>query len=539
MISISNSRSLFSGILLTALFVPAVSFAQTSLALSVSPTLIELGSAPGESWQSSVKVINSNPFDLTVYASIVNFEPEGEAGLGRFVPVQEQNADQVTLAEWVTLPQASVTIPAQGTGEVPFIVSVPEDAEPGGHFAALLIGTQPPASETGVGVRTSQIVSSLFFLNVEGDIIENGFIRSFTASNSFLPTPKVDFTLRFENQGNVHLQPQGDIIIYNMWGTERGRIPINYYTSFGNALPGTIRKFDFTWEGSFSFTDIGLYRAVATISYGEASRQFTDQATYFWVIPLRGLFITLLSILGIILFARWAVRSYVRRMFALAGIDPESLGSRSDRHETRGHVKGDELDIRTITAPVRVSFSDLQTRTTYVHSMLDAVREIRLFVVSYYRFFLGMLGVILVVGIVWWFVNDATAPASDYTVQIGDAVNPVNLNAEEISFLRYHPQGLDDPALKAFAYEVELINVSGVAGRAGELAAVVVAAGHPVSALSADISSQRNRSVIVFPQSREAEALAISQALGGVLLSAAEDESNRIRIFVGEDFSKR
>lgn len=54
--------------------------------LSVTPTLIELSAEPDRSWESSIKVINNNSFELTVYATVVNFAPDGENGQGMFIP---------------------------------------------------------------------------------------------------------------------------------------------------------------------------------------------------------------------------------------------------------------------------------------------------------------------------------------------------------------------------------------------------------------------------------------------------------------------
>lgn len=59
-------------------------------------------------------------------------------------------------------------------------------------------------------------------MRVEGDVQEDGGIREFRAIDSFLDTPDVTFSLRFENKGNVHLQPRGNIVITNMWGQREG-----------------------------------------------------------------------------------------------------------------------------------------------------------------------------------------------------------------------------------------------------------------------------------------------------------------------------
>ena len=252
--------------LLVALFLAAVVFpvathAQEATSLSVTPPLFQISAEPGQVWQSSIKVINTNDFPLTVYAQPVNFEAEGENGRGRFLPILEQETSGQTLAEWITVTDAPIVIEPESSKEVPFIVNLPETVPPGGHFAAIFIGTRPPAEADSMAVRTAQVVSSLFFLTVSGDVIERGSIREFSVVDSFTEVPSSNFVLRFQNEGNVHVRPRGSITIYNMWGKERGVIPINQHSNFGNVLPSSIRKFEFSWAGEPSLADIGHYTA--------------------------------------------------------------------------------------------------------------------------------------------------------------------------------------------------------------------------------------------------------------------------------------
>ena len=50
--------------------------------------------------------------------------------------------EDVTLAEWFTITREAVVVPREQSKEVPFSVRVPFEASPGGHFAAILVGTK-------------------------------------------------------------------------------------------------------------------------------------------------------------------------------------------------------------------------------------------------------------------------------------------------------------------------------------------------------------------------------------------------------------
>ena len=98
-------------VLLLALCVPGIAAAQESLSLSVTPPLFQLQAVQNQTWQSSIKVINTNAFPLTIYADPVNFAPTGEQGQGRFIPIINNETENGTLAEWVTISSAPIVIP--------------------------------------------------------------------------------------------------------------------------------------------------------------------------------------------------------------------------------------------------------------------------------------------------------------------------------------------------------------------------------------------------------------------------------------------
>ena len=114
---------------------PLTSEAQERLSFSVSPTIFDMTANPGQSWRSTVRIINANPYDLTVYVDVVNFVPKGEGGVPRFIPKEESDELSTSLAHWITS-EPSMTIPAEKTVEFPFTITLPDNASPGGHFAA-------------------------------------------------------------------------------------------------------------------------------------------------------------------------------------------------------------------------------------------------------------------------------------------------------------------------------------------------------------------------------------------------------------------
>ncbi len=299
------------------LFAPfATTAADSKMSLTVIPPFFQLALDPGETFKSSVKVANTNNYDLNIYTSLMNFKAEGDEGRGKLTPIVGSGAEVIpnTLAQWIKISEGPFASPKENSIEIPFTVTIPKDAPPGGHYAAILIGTKPMGQKMeGPTIEVASYISTLLFIRVSGQVVEQGGIREFTAEKSFYQKPEINFTLRFENRGNVHLQPQGEIVISNMWGKERGKIKVNQDTEFGYVLPDTVRKFSFNWKGEDSILEAGRYKAVATLAFGSDARQNVSAATYFWVIPVK----PVLAILGgIILFLwllLWSIKAYIRK----------------------------------------------------------------------------------------------------------------------------------------------------------------------------------------------------------------------------------
>jgi hypothetical protein len=547
-LTLNNNSFALKHCIAVAIFVflssPLHTNAQESLVLSVSPTLFEMSANPGHLWQSSVKVINSNSYDLTVYASVVNFAPQGETGQGKFLPVFEEMTEGASLAEWVDINARPIVIEKEQSAEIPFTVIVPDDASPGGHFAAILFSTQPPESVGGeMQVRTAQIVTSLFFVRISGDVNESGTIRSFTTVDTFHQKPETVFELRFENKGNVHLQPRGDIRIFNMWGKERGVIPINHRTHFGNVLPESIRKFDFTWEGEQSITDIGRYKAIATLAYGLGEKKFVTGSTHFWVVPLKSLTITLGSLLAFVFLVIWVIRLYVRRMLQMAGIDPVLNRERNNAARAIPESEGDVriASYKNLSAPMRHGYLDLRARLKDARAFLGVLRTLVSFVVSYKRFFIGVLIIVAALLGLYYYIDDVTNVEKEYNVTISNPDVDLNLSSEEIAYadIAKNENLPELGLLENQVYTLSVINTSGVSGSGATKAAVLIRSGYGVSELKTGSGRLDKRSIVVFDTQMQEQAVELSKLLDGALLSARTGSSTEalpnITLYIGAD----
>ena len=304
--------------------------AQERTSISVTPPFVHLTMSPGDYWASAIKVINTNDRTLPIYATLATFAPSGEEGFGAFTSIDPDRKDPADLTGWIEVAREPVTLAPGTTGEIPFVIRIPEDASPGGHYAAFLIGTQSARStdrQSGPVISVSSFVTTLFFIRIQGEVRESAAIREFSTDRDRYNEPNVRLALRIENDGNVHVEPHGMVQIFDVFGRKRAELPVNPESGYGNVLPGSVRRFELTWMPERSITLLGRYTAVATLTYGKEARRSATQTIVFWIVPVRGTAIAI-GILFALLFAfRFAIRIMVRRALRAEAEQP-SVGAR-------------------------------------------------------------------------------------------------------------------------------------------------------------------------------------------------------------------
>jgi len=405
-----SKRKYFS-ILLATMFIgvsPLLALAQERMSITLTPPLFRLSLSPGESWPSSVKLVNVNDYDLTVYAITMDFTDKGGKGTPEFFPPSEDPNSPHSLGSWITVPTGPVIVPRGTTKDIPFSVHVPEGAEPGGHYGAIQVGTVPREERGASGVSVGSQVASLFFIRVAGAVTEAAAIRDFFSTSKYVGSADQNFVLSVENTGNVHIQPQGEILIKNMWGKVRGSVAINKETNFGNVLPNSSRTFEFLWDGEENLFDIGLYTAEVTVAYGEDARQSLYRKTSFWIIPWKPVVTLLGGLLVLIFLIVWSMKRYIRQALDL-------------ERRRQGLTSAASLpkNMRVMSAPLGKSVSDFRRigeKDTYRSG------ETSLGVGEYlwrYRFIFFVLATFLLLGYgIFIYFSSVLTPTRDFRAEL-------------------------------------------------------------------------------------------------------------------------
>ncbi len=313
--------------------------------ITVSPPKFEFDAVEkGGRITGTITITNGDAEPLVLIPSVADFTAQGEAGKPAFIEGDDTSA--FSLSSWITLPAEAITVPANEKLEVPFSVTVPENAEAGGHFGTIFFS---PVVQAEGNIAVQQKVGVLLLVRVSGEVRETGEVSIFKSypadidaetvheakSRLFFSEFPVTLAVRFTNTGNVHIKPVGTITLKNTFGNELARVgeettvtdngaitgsklvdylPVN--DRQGNVLPNSSRVFLSSWQGYGSLvlneqgdreidwrgTGFGRYTATLSLSYGDTT--LPAQTIHFWIIPwmiilpsLAGLIILILLIL--------------------------------------------------------------------------------------------------------------------------------------------------------------------------------------------------------------------------------------------------
>jgi hypothetical protein len=282
--------------------------AATAKSFQISPPTANYAGDPGTTIKGVMKVTNLTDEPLSLGISKQNFVAKGEEGE---VELVDNAAPLYSLAPWFVLPASQVQVPPKGTREVPYSISIPMNAEPGGRYGSIIFSTTPPKLPTGQsGATVQQNLAGLIFLRINGEAREELSIASFAPEKNFYENGPVKLLARVKNTGTVHEKPTGTITIKNMLGLKVASIPLDEHF----VIPGSIRRLhnEFPASGKAPFM-IGRYTAELTANY--AGKKLAAN-TSFVVVPWKLIGAILI---GLILFfiVFWRGRKRFGRAFRI------------------------------------------------------------------------------------------------------------------------------------------------------------------------------------------------------------------------------
>lgn len=523
------------------------------VALTITPPLIKNNINPGDVWQSSIKVVNNNSEATDVYVEVRDFKSGRESGTVEFLPPAAEGEDSHLLSSWIVIDNGPIKFEPYESKEITFIIDVPEDASPGGHYAAIMIGTKPPEGEAkGAVINISTLISSLLLLNIGGDAVEEGKIREFSVPQSIYSRPEVDFTVAFENTGNVHIQPKGDIKIYDMFGKSAGSMSLNRGSEFGNVLPGATRTWDdFHWQGEEGVSKMGRYRAELHLNFGSRAIQNDYRAIYFWVLDFKvlGIFFgSLFIILGLLIYL---IRAYIRRAILRTQRDIGMVVPGTEGAGKRIAVSTPEktvVDLKSVVKkPAGKAGAAVKKKKAAPRPDSGGVRHAWTVLKRYFLTVLSVLVLVFAVfGALYWYADKQTPEEAAPSIETGNDqpadAGPLEAGDEiATSSPDKAATTTDEIAVEEAKEEKDIIidirNGSGTAGLASKLGDRLEGAGWTIGLMGNADNFDYYTTVIKYKPGAGGEAQALAAELDmKVEMEEADDIDPDIEIIVGKDY---
>lgn len=289
-------------------------------ALEIAPPVLNLKADPGEVIKTTISLRDIASTSLIVTSEVNDFTAQGEDGTPK-VLVDDAEPNPNSIIPWVA-PIPSLTLKSRQIEKVPLTIRVPANAAPGGYYGVIrFTAVAPDIDQSGVALSAS--LGAMVFIRVNGEAKENMSIQEFYLSKdgkrgSFFDSIPLAFTERIKNEGNVHEQPIGNILVTDMFG--KPAVNVNVNLEGRNVLPGTIRRFEQPLDKTAVGDRIlfGLYTAKLTLKYG-ATGQTVTKTIKFWIFPWKLLLSLIAVLIVLVLIGRMMLKRYNAKLLGNSG----------------------------------------------------------------------------------------------------------------------------------------------------------------------------------------------------------------------------
>jgi hypothetical protein len=277
------------GLTLGALGIAKRVLAQPVVKMAAMPPRVEdLQAAPGEVVTRQIKVRNLGDQEMVIETKLNDFVVQDDQGTPVMLEQKSTPEDnRWALSQWVNVTPTRFVLKPGEIQKLDLVIVVPENANPGGHYAAVVYQPAEDATLGNTGSKVNPSVASLLYLTVEGDIKEDANVSRFEVPG-FSEFGPINFNTEIENLSEVHIKPQAQIKVYNLLNQTATTLDLEEK----NIFPGRARQFENTWNKKWLF---GRFKAQLSGSYG-ATGQALLATAYFWVIPWRLILVVVLTL---------------------------------------------------------------------------------------------------------------------------------------------------------------------------------------------------------------------------------------------------
>jgi len=224
---------------------------------------------PGETVDdvAVIKNLGDQPVKAHVYAVDATSNESGS-----FI-LKLENEPRSQIGKWTTInSNDTVNVPPRGSVEVPFQIKIPDNLTPGQYFGGIVLeevnDSPGPLDIAQAADQNGQIICCTnvliktriglrIYLTIPGTVKEN---LNWLDFNTLQNKTSTSFQFKIENTGNVALEPEATVEIFDSFGNQVDR----FQKSLGESLPGTTITPMISWDQR---PIVGSFTATASLNY--------------------------------------------------------------------------------------------------------------------------------------------------------------------------------------------------------------------------------------------------------------------------------
>jgi len=332
------TKYLFTLAFATCFLLPQSANAQNKLIdVTVSPIYFDYTNTSGETIKDKIRIRNNTSTSLDLKFNIGKLGPTEETGSITILDPQPEDS----YIQWLKFDSSTISARPQEWTDIPFTITIPEDAAFGYYWAVSLEQTNSPDLNNNTA-KVSGAAAIPILLNVKKEGAKTqASIVEFKAKNfinQFLP---VQFETKIKNTGNVHIRPRGNIFISGQGAKDIAILEVN--EGSGSILPNLTRLFEASWMDGFIVNEpvledgevklddkgkpktelkihwdklthirYGPYTATLVMVFDDGTRDILmESKADFWVIPYTVIGIILIILISAFLIIKFTLRSYI------------------------------------------------------------------------------------------------------------------------------------------------------------------------------------------------------------------------------------
>ena len=261
--------------------------------ITLEPALQEVVIANDARTTVPIVLENTSSVEQRFNLRVVDFGSLDESGGVAFLGSGDPR--EYEAAKWMEIPVTDILVAPQSQTRVDVTIKNDDTFSPGGHYGAVLFENDTP--DTGAAdtarIAVRQVFSALVYVRKVGGEVFSFRLESKEYRTQLWRLPET-VSLRFTNEGNVHVIPRGTVRISDPLGRTIKKATINQ--SSGLVLPNTKRRFDERFVSLAPAWLPGQYSIRVEYRYdGKDSFEVSGEKYWYWPPVTTGILIVILG----------------------------------------------------------------------------------------------------------------------------------------------------------------------------------------------------------------------------------------------------